>query len=134
MLLVDDRLAYRSIAGLLPGEIGGWPIATTYGFHYRLVRALASTAVAGALSRHAHHDIALDQVISPSPDRLVVLDPRRSLGPAVGVAARHGVNLLLAELVGAAKAAGIPVRVTTAGVRWNEVMAAEGIDFAVIDG
>lgn len=126
MLLVDDRLAYRSIAGLWPGGTDVGPIATTYGFHYRLVRALTSSSIAGALSRHARGDVAIEQVITPPSDRLVVLDPRLSIGVATRVAADHGANLLLAELVGAAVAHDLPVRVTAAGVRWPDVMEAEG--------
>jgi hypothetical protein len=132
VILVDDRLAYRAIVGRLPASLGEGPIATTYGFHYRLVRALADPTVTGVLSREVDPQVALDHVVTPPPGRLVVLDPRLGLGAAVAVAVRHSANLLLAELVGASLTVDAPVRVTVAGARWAEVMAAEGVDFVVV--
>jgi hypothetical protein len=54
---------------------------------------------------------------------------------AVEVAARHRVNHLLAELVGAAAKNQAAIRVTPANVgrRWPAVMEAEAIDFATFE-
>lgn len=132
---MDDHLALRVVAGERPSELPAGPVATTYGFHYRLVRALADSDVAGALSRQVDPARALRRVLHPPAHRLVVLDPRVSLEEAVDVAVRHeGANLLLAELVGAARHHRAPVRVTriNCGRAWPSVMAAEEIDFGTL--
>lgn len=136
MIIVDDHLALLAIAGALP-ELGfPGPIVTTYGFHFRLGRAVGDSARSGALSRRLQNaPTALNRVLHPPANRLVVLDPRASLDEAVRTGIEHRANLLLAELVGAAVHHQAAVRVTTAneGRSWGAVMDASGVDFATVD-
>lgn len=136
MIIVDDHLALLAIAGSLPelGQPG--PVTTTYGFHYRLARAVSDSARSGTLSRrHQEAPAALNRVLRPPAHRLIVLDPRASLDEAVSVAIERGANLLLAELVGAAVHHRASVRVTprNEGRTWPAVMEGAGIDFATFD-
>lgn len=135
MIIVDDHLAILAIAGALPDLGRSGPIATTYGFHFRLARAVTDSARSGTLSRRMHNvPAALTKVLRPPAHRLVVLDPRASVGEAVRAGIDHSANLLLAELVGAAVHHRASVRVTQAneGRTWAAVMRAEGIDFATV--
>jgi hypothetical protein len=137
VIVIDDHLAILAIGDRVPEELAGEPLATTYAFHYRLVRAVTVDATRGSLSRRLPEPVAvLDRVIRPPADRLVVLDPRASLRHAVVMANRHGANLIYAELLGAAAFHQAKVRLTRANVGrgWPDAMAAEGIDFAVVDG
>ena len=137
MIIVDDHLALLAIAGALP-EVGQpGPVATTYGFHYRLVRAVSDSARSGSLSRRTEAiPAALNRVLRPPGDRLIVLDPRASIDEAVRAANEHGANLLLAELVGAAVHHRASVRVTPGnlGRTWAAVIGAAGVNFATLDG
>ena len=136
MIIVDDHLALLAIAGALPELAHPGPIATTYGFHFRLARAIADSARSGTLSRRLENaPAALNRVLRPPANRLVVLDPRASVDEAVRVAMGHAANLLLAELVGAAVHHQAAVRVTPGnqGRSWAEVMGASGVNFATVD-
>ena len=135
MVIVDDHLALLAATGRAPDLQVTGPVVTTYCFQFRLARAVADSTRAGALSRRvADPSVALRRVLHPPANRLVVLDPRVSAGEAIDVAVRHGANLLLAELMGAAKHHRAAVRVTPAnqGKSWPGLMDAEAIDFAVI--
>jgi len=135
MVIVDDHLALLALAGRIPDLGLAGPVVTTYGFQYRMVRALSDSARSGALSRRlAEPATAVARAVRPPADRLVVLDPRSSLQSAVGVAARHPANLLLAELVGAALHHRAAIRVTpeNTGRTWAQIMDVEGVDFASI--
>ena len=134
MVIVDDHLALVCIGGAQPPLGAAGPTATTYCFQFRLARAIGDPGP-GRLSRLAGDDAALQRVMHPPADRLIVLDPRDSLDQAQGVARRHGANLLLTELVGAALRHGAAVRVTAGNVgrSWEGVMAAEGIDLEVVE-
>lgn len=136
MIIVDDHLALLAIAGSLP-ELGRpGPVTTTYGFHYRLARAVSDSARSGTLSRRPQEAPgALNRVLRPPANRLIVLDPRASVDEAVSVAIEGGANLLLAELVGAAVHHRAAVRITprNEGRTWAAVMAAAGVDFATLD-
>jgi hypothetical protein len=136
VVIVDDHLALLAVAGhrLELGAPG--PVATTTGFQFRLARAVADSGRTGSLSRALPDPTAaLRRVLSPPAHRLVVLDPRHSMAPAVEVAVRHRANLLLAELVGAALTYGAAVRVTRGnlGRTWADVMHANNIDFRAIE-
>ena len=137
MVVVDDHLALLAIAGQLPALPGvSGPVATTWGFHFRLVRALADSARTGTLSRRlADPSAALRRGLRPPANRLVVLDPRASVEESVAAAVSHGANLLLAELLGAALHHDAAVRVTAAnsGKFWPRIMHAEGLDVATVD-
>jgi hypothetical protein len=134
VIIVDDHLALLALAGRLPDANG--PVATTYAFQFRMVRALANSTQSGALSgRLVDPMAALRRATQPPAHRLVVLDPRASLGQAIDVAIRHPANLLLAELIGAAQHHQAVVRLTPANVgkSWPAVLATEGIDFDTVD-
>jgi hypothetical protein len=136
VIIVDDHLALLAIAGSLPvlGQPG--PVATTYGFHFRLVRAVTDSAQSGTLSRRRQEaPAALSRVVRPPANRLLVLDPRASVEEAVSVANERGANLLLAELVGAAVHHRASVRITPGnlGRTWAAVMESEGVNFATVD-
>ena len=132
MIIVDDHLAILAVAGAAP--VPGEQVATTYAFWYRLARALQTPAAAGHLSGHPAAAAARTRLLNPPADRLLILDPRTSVSAAVEVAARQRANLLLAELVGAARHHGAPVRITAGNVgrTWAAVMEAEGVDFDVV--
>lgn len=134
MVIVDDHLAMVCIGGGRPPLGGQGPVATTYCFQFRLARALGDPG-SGRLSRLVSHDAALERVLRPPADRLIVLDPRDSLDRARAAARRHGVNLLLAELLGAASTHRAAVRVVAANVGrgWEALMTSEGIDFQIVE-
>lgn len=136
MIIVDDHLALLAIAGALPelGQPG--PVTTTYGFHYRLARAVSDSARSGSLSRRLQDaPAAVIRVLKPPANRLVVLDPRASIEEAVDVAIQGSANLLLAELVGAAMHHRASVRIApkNEGRTWAAVMEAAAVDFATVD-
>ncbi len=133
MVIVDDHLALLAIAGRLPDLDVDGPVATTWGFHFRLARALSDLARHGNLSRRNVDPAAAGRrVLHPPPHRLVVLDPRASLDETVWAAVAYGANLLLAEVLGAAVHHGASARITAANVgrTWSATMAAAGVDFA----
>jgi hypothetical protein len=135
VVIVDDHLALLAATGRAPDLQATGPVVTTYSFQFRLARAVADSTRSGALSRRITDPAsALRRVLHPPADRLLILDPRVSAGEAVDVAVRHATNLLLADLMGAAKHHRAAVRVTPAnqGKSWPALMDAEGIDFAVI--
>lgn len=130
MIIVDDRLSLDALGGHL--ELGS-PVATTWGFHFRLLRALADDTRWGALSRQATQHAR--RVAARPPDRrLRVLDPRVVTARAAELAIRHDLNLLAAELIASALHHGAVVHLSSPNVgrRWPEVMAAEGIALTVV--
>lgn len=136
MILVDDRLTLEVLAGRrhVVGATDDDTIFTTWGIHYRLVRALTDTARAGQLSGPIPTDQLLHAVLAPRPSDLQVLDPRTLTGPAAAVAVRHGLNLLAAELVAAAMhhRATIALSSSNVGRAWPEVFAAEGLELRLV--
>ncbi len=134
MILVDDRLCLDALAGRTtlstsPEEV----VATTWGFHYRLLRALADDRVVGSLTRASPADVRR-RAANPPANRLVVLDPRTSTSLAAELAVRHGLNLLASELVAAAKSHRCQVVLSEANVgrRWPDVLTSEGISLRVV--
>lgn len=136
MILVDDRLTLEVLAGRrhLVGAADDDTIATTWGFHYRLVRALTDTSRAGQLSSDLPAGQLLDAVLAPRPSDLQVLDPRTLTGPAAAAAVRHGLNLLAAELVAAAMHHRATIALSSANVgrAWPDVFAAEGLELRIV--
>jgi hypothetical protein len=125
-----------AIAGQLPEFGVEGPFVTTYGFQFRMARAVIDSARTGRLSKRVTNpDAAGRRLLYPPAHRLVVLDSRSSLEDAVRVAITYGANLLLAELVGAARHHSAAIRVTRSNVggTWVGVMEAEGIDFSAVD-
>jgi hypothetical protein len=135
VVIVDDHLGLLALAGRLPGLSAEGPVVTTWGFHFRMARAVMDSALSGSLSQRVSDSSAVSRrVLHPPANRLIVLDPRASADQSVRVAVAHRVNLLLAELVGAGARFEASVRVTPANVgrSWAAVMEAEGIDFAAV--
>lgn len=130
MIIVDDKLSLDALAGRLHVAE---PVVTTWGFHYRLLRALTDETRWGALGRSVPPE-ALAVAADPPEDRLRVLDPRPNTAEAAKLAARHGLNVLAAELVAAARRHRAEVRLSepNVGRRWPEVMEAEGIVLTVV--
>lgn len=128
MIIVDDRLSLDVLAGRMTAE----HVATTWGFHYRLLRALSDDTRWGALSGAATEE-ARRVAVDPPEARLVVLDPRAVTARAAVLASRHGLNLLAAELFASAAHYGATVRLSEANVgrQWAAVMAAEAITFEI---
>jgi hypothetical protein len=136
VIIVDDHLALLAISGLLPDIGQSGAVATTWGFHFRLARAIADSSRTGSLSRRAANpELALRRILHPPAHRLVVLDPRASVESTVKIAVNHKVNLLLAELIGAALHHGAGIRMTfpNVGKAWPAIMEAESMDFVAVD-
>ncbi len=134
MIVVDDRLSLDALAGRLGDLTGDGPVVTTWGFHYRLVRALSDDARVGRLTK-ASTAALRRSAIAPPAGVLQVLDPRPLTETAAMMAIRHRLNLLAAELVAAAKYHSAPVALAAVNVgrTWPDVLAAEGIRLQVID-
>ncbi|CAN5522657.1 hypothetical protein BH20ACT2_BH20ACT2_24010 [soil metagenome] len=135
MIIVDDRLSLAALAGRRErfGGAADEAVATTWGFHYRLVRALADDRRVGRLT--AATPAALrERVLAPPAADLLVLDPRELTGIAAAAAVRHGLNLLAAELVAAATTHQARIALSTANVgrSWPAVFTAEGVDLQIV--
>jgi hypothetical protein len=130
LIIVDDRLSLDALAGRFEDDL---PVATTWGFHFRLSRALAGDSGSGALSRMATAEVR-QAVAAPPAARLIVLDPRAVTTGAAALAARHQLNLLAAELVASAVYHNATVRLSSANVGrgWPEVMVAEGVSLEIV--
>lgn len=130
MIIVDDRLSLEALAGRFGAE---GATATTWGFHYRLLRALEDPSRWGVLSRAVTDEIR-SLAAEPPASRLRVLDPRQLTSRAATLAARHGLNLLAAELVAGALEyqAGVWLSGANVGRSWPEVMAAEGVELQIV--
>lgn len=129
MIIVDDKLSLDALRGRI-GAVD--EVGTTWGFHYRLLRALEDETRLGPLSRHVSPRLR-SIVADPPPDRLVVLDPRVVTRRAAELATRHGLNLLAAELFASAlhHRASVRLSAPNVGRAWASVAAAEGITLEV---
>lgn len=129
MIIVDDRLGLDVLSGRL--NVG--KCATTWRFHYRLVRTLSDTTARGVLSR-AIGDEARAVVADPPAERLSILDPREVTALAAEMSARHGLNLLAAELVASAvhHRAELYLSAANVGRSWPDVLAAEAVTLTVL--
>lgn len=133
MIVIDDRLCLDALAGRLGDLVDGDPVVTTWGFHYRLVRALSDDARVGRLTTASAADLRRSAV-APPPGVLQVLDPRPLTETAAKMAIGHRLNLLAAELVAAATyhSAGVALAAVNVGRTWPGVFAAEGIRLQVV--
>ena len=129
MIIVDDKLCLDALGGRL--EMAE-PVATTWSFYYRLLRALRDGSRWGALSRSSTVE-ALRIAAQPPESRLRVLDPRPITDEAAELAVRHGLNVLAAELLAAARHHGAAVHLSAPNVgrRWPEIMASEGVSLSI---
>lgn len=136
MIIVDDHLALLALSGrILELDVDG-PVVTTWGFQFRMARALMDSVRSGTLSRRATDPSALlRRILRPPANRLIVLDPRASAEESVRIAVEHKANLLLAELGGAAVFHSAAVRVSSKNVgrSWAGVMRAESVDFSAVE-
>lgn len=134
MVIVDDRLAIDVFAGRpIPGVAAEEPVATTWCFHFRLLRALADPRVTGHLSREASEDVRA-RAENPGPGTLLVLDPRRSTGLAADLAVEHQLNMLGSELVAAAvlhRAVAV-VSAANLGRAWPGAFDDAGVELRVV--
>ena len=131
MIIVDDRLCLEALAGRLEGDDDG-PVATTWSFHFRLVRAITDDSRVGRLTRATPADLQRAAVDPPS-NRLLVLDPREVTRMAAAVARRHGLNLLAAELVASAlhHRASLMLDESNVGRSWPSIFESENIRYTV---
>ncbi|HZT67180.1 MAG TPA: hypothetical protein VFA11_15430 [Acidimicrobiales bacterium] len=130
MIIVDDKLALDALARRL---VVGETVATTWGFHFRLLRALEDESRWGPLGRSATAD-ARRVAADPPEATLRVLDPRSVTDEAARLAVRHQLNLLAAELVASARRyrAAVHLSEPNVGRRWREVLAEEGITLTIV--
>lgn len=130
MIIVDDRLSIEALAGRLPSS---GAVATTWCFHFRLLRALSGPKATGALGRAAPANL-LVVAATPPPDRLSVLDPRTVTTSAAEMATRYELNMLASELVAWAVRAGAEVRLHSSNVgrNWPQIFESEGIRLTVV--
>jgi hypothetical protein len=130
VIIVDDKLSLDALSGRFGATD---TVATTWGFHFRLLRALSDDGRLGSLGKRAAGQ-ARAAVAHPPDSRLRVLDPRTITDEAAELAARHRLNVLAAELVAAAThyRAAVQLSEPNVGRRWPEVMAAEGVALTVV--
>jgi hypothetical protein len=136
VVIVDDHLSLLAIAGRLPDLMADGPVVTTWGFQFRMARAVTHSSRWGSLSRRvADPDVALRRYLRPPANRLIVLDPRVSADQSVRIAVAHRANLLLAELAGSAVHYGAAVRLTAANIgrTWPTVLQTEGVDLVTVE-
>ena len=108
------------------------PPATTWGFHYRLVRAVTDRRVEGSLSR-GNPALMLDIVSRPEQHGLLVVDPRSVTSAAATLAIEHRLNLLTAELLAAAQVHEAEVVLTerNVGKRWPALFDELGLTLTI---
>lgn len=133
MIIVDDRLARVVLSGHHVAALGDRPAVTTWGFQYRLVRALHDDRVDGRLSADAS-DALRRTAATPPPAVLTVLDPRPLTARAATLAIDRRLNLLAAELCAAAlhHGAGIALTERNVGRRWPGLFEELGLTLTVV--
>lgn len=135
MIIVDDALSLDALAGRRArfGAADDEVVVTTWGFHYRLVRALTDTERTGRLSGGVPEAL-LQEALHPRAGDLQILDPRAVTGDAATMAVRHGLNLLAAELIASAvhHRATVALSGANVGRAWPAVFEAEGVPLRVV--
>ena len=133
MIIVDDHLALRALAG---GDDTYWVGETPFVpwvLYYRLIRALRDPTSSGRLSRGVTHQM-IEYATAPPPDVLQVIDPRPHTSTAADLHARYRLSLAAADLLGSAihHNAAIHVFEDNVGNNWAEACDIEGIELRVI--
>ncbi|HXH59544.1 hypothetical protein [Iamia sp.] len=133
MIIVDDRMAREVLSGRRHPTLGDQPVATTWGFHYRLLRALSDNRVDGRLSRSVAKGLRATAV-DPPTTVLEVLDPRLTTHAAARLSIDHRLNLLSAGLVAAAQHHGAPVVLSAGNVgrTWPDLFASLSIPLSIV--
>lgn len=109
MLICDQYVAIRAIAGDLPDHLLNEHLAIASSHYWLLLRAAAKLrdpgpGVIGKLSRLIAEltPEALQQLAAPSPDVIEVLDFREYAHASANAAHTYGLKWLVADLVGSA--------------------------------
>lgn len=133
MIVVDDYLTRTIVLGEREEVPDGETVATTWGFHYRLIRALTDNRTSGALSWGDATE-ALLAVSRPERHGLAVVDPRLLTTTAASLAIEHRLNLLTAELVAAAQVHEAEVVLTerNVGKRWPALFDELGLTLTIV--
>lgn len=137
-ILVDDQLALAAALGLLnESDHLTLPVATTYGFHFRLLQPLVeqsghrpSKSPLKSLVQAADLEPAeaLELLASPDSGRVLIINPVRLTAVAVQMRERFSVSLLGAEVLAATTELDLPVRLTPRNYRGPLVDALENVD------
>ncbi len=136
MILIDDGLAVRALAGQVSAY---WPDevpSVAFGFYVRLLYVLRK----GGPRRGKITRLATDEVIecasAPSPDVLQVADPRPYMARAVDVYRRQTPNIdkLAADFLAAAIHHETPLHVVegNVGKNWQTLCDREGVELRII--
>lgn len=133
MIVVDDYLTRTIVLGERQGVPDGETVATTWGFHYRLVRALIDNRTTGRLSWGDATE-ALAAVARPEQHGLAIVDPRTLTTTAAGLAIEHRLDLLTAELLAAAQVHEAEVVLTerNVGKRWPALFDELGLTLTIV--
>lgn len=133
MIIIDDRLSRIVLGGDRPGILSTEGLATTWGFQYRLVRALIDSRVDRRLSRGAADSLRATAA-APPPTVLTVLDPREVTHRAAQLAIGNRLNLLVAELLASASLhrATVALSEGNVGRSWPALFEDHGIALEVL--
>jgi hypothetical protein len=133
LILFDDHLAQAVLIGHRHVAPEDGPATTTWGFHYRLIRALTDTSISGSLSR-ATPQRMLQVASDPVRYGLHVVDPRELTTTAASLAIEHRLNLLTAELLAAAQVHEAEVVLTerNVGRRWPALFDELGLTLTIV--
>lgn len=131
MIVVDDHVAGSIFGG--DRAYDDIDVATTWGFHYRLLRALTDRRVSGTLSR-ATPERMLGVARAPEDHGVRIVDPRPLTATAAELSIIHRLNLLTAELAAAAVVHDAKVVLTerNVGRRWPALFDELGITLTVV--
>ncbi|MDE0804601.1 MAG: hypothetical protein OSA99_14935 [Acidimicrobiales bacterium] len=97
MLVIDEYLAVRGLAGAWPSELSDTEtLVLPSSRHFRLLQRLHQPG-GGQLSQLLEQlsDGGADTIVNPHPEVLSILDPRPLLNIAAGISAAHGIGGLL---------------------------------------
>lgn len=133
MIIVDDHLALRALAG---GDDTYWVGETPsvpWALYYRLLRALRDPRSSGSLSRGVTQRM-IEHATNPPPDVLRVIDPRPHTAIATDLQARYRLSMAAADLLGSAVHHDTAIHVIedNIGNNWADACDIEGIELRVI--